>query len=128
MTKNRLGSLALVVVPIVALVAGSRTIAQQPVCLHGPDESAAQQVRRLQALRTARQLNTAEAAVVARTLAYQPVETLPGGAPATPEGFAVHLAVDGKGYAFSIKDSADPCGFAFFSDQDGIIYSGEALR
>ena len=42
--------------------------------------------------------------------------------------FVVHLAVDGKGYAFSIKDSTDPCGFAFFSDQDGIIYSGEALR
>jgi len=27
-----------------------------------------------------------------------------------------------------LKDSADRCGFAFFSDQNGTIYQGEALR
>jgi len=38
------------------------------------------------------------------------------------------MAVDENVYGFSIKDSTDPCGFAFFSDQDGLIYTGEALR
>jgi len=38
------------------------------------------------------------------------------------------LAVDANGYAFSIKDSTDPCGFAYFSDQSGVIYAGEYIR
>jgi hypothetical protein len=57
---------------------------------------------------------------------YQPINTLTG--VSSPAGFVAHLAVDASGYVFSIKDSTDPCGFAFFSDQAGIIYQGEAIR
>jgi hypothetical protein len=27
-----------------------------------------------------------------------------------------------------IKDTADPCGFAFVSNQDGVIYTAEPIR
>jgi hypothetical protein len=48
---------------------------------------------------------------------------------AIPEGFAVHLATDGStGYVFSVKDTLDPCRFALFSDQAGLIYTGEPLQ
>ena len=107
---------------------GSRLVAQQPACLHGQGESAAEQARRRQGLTTARRINSAEATAFARSGGYLPLTTLPGGSPAVAEGFVAHLSVDAAGYAFSIKDSTDPCGFAFFSDQTGTIYQGEALR
>jgi hypothetical protein len=45
-----------------------------------------------------------------------------------PPGFAVHLATDGTSYAFSVKDKLDSCLFGYFSDQDGLIFSGEVIR
>jgi hypothetical protein len=47
---------------------------------------------------------------------------------APPDGFVARVTVDQNGYALSIKDSMDPCGFAYFSDQDGTIYSAEVIR
>ena len=52
---------------------------------------------------------------------YVPVtELIP--APTVPDGFTLTLVTDGKSYTFSLKDTLDPCRFAYFSDQDGIIY------
>jgi hypothetical protein len=42
--------------------------------------------------------------------------------PPAPDGFRVQLNIDGTTYAFSIKDTLDPCLFAVFSDQTGDIY------
>src|SRR5258705_7667533 len=65
--------------------------------------------------------------VLSRARAYQALNALP--VPHTaPAAFIAHLAVDADGYALSIKDSADPCGFAYFSDQSGVIYAGEYIR
>ena len=126
----RVFHVAVVVLAFATLVGASRlsqpVLAQAPACLHGPGESADQQVRRRQALATARQINSAEAAVKAQTGSYQPLERM--SRVITAQGFVAHLAVDANGYAFSIKDSTDPCGFAYFSDQEGIIYTGEAVR
>ena len=98
-----------------------------PICLHGPMESPDQQLRRRQALGKARQINSAEVVAQTQTGTYQPVELL-SRVTVEPKGFVTHLAVDANGYAFSITDSLDPCGFGYFSDQTGVIYQGEALR
>ena len=43
--------------------------------------------------------------------------------PPVPQGFKVQLSTDGTTYVLSLKDAQDPCGFAYFSDQDGVIYT-----
>ena len=111
----------------VALVPDHAVVAQQPSCLHGPSESPAEQLRRRQALRIAREINSAQVVARRQTNTYQPLSRLDHVDP-PPAGFVAHVAVDQDGYAFSIKDTTDPCGFVYFSDQDGIIYNGEALR
>ena len=47
---------------------------------------------------------------------------------ATPAGFDVHFVIDGATYAFSVKDILDPCAFAYFSDEAGVIYTGQPLQ
>ena len=101
--------------------------AQQPACLHGQDEAAAQRDRRQQALRLARQINTLENATRNQVRQFQPLSAL-ANVSAPPQGFAVHFATDGATYAFSVKDTLDPCSFAYFSDESGLIYAGQALQ
>ena len=100
--------------------------AQQPACLHGASEIDAERTRRQQALRLTRDINTQQAAVGAKR-GYQPVALLPLTAP-VPQGFDVHLVTDGQQYSFSVKDTLDPCAFAYFSDEGGRVYTGEGLR
>ena len=38
------------------------------------------------------------------------------------------LDVTQKGYWFMIKDTADPCGFAYISNQAGVIFHAEPIR
>jgi hypothetical protein len=38
------------------------------------------------------------------------------------------LDVNPAGYWFMIRDKADPCGFAFISNQAGVIFSAEPIR
>src|SRR4051812_37722071 len=118
--------LAVVLATNLSFSGQSRITAQQPACLHAAGESPDQQLRKRQALTLARQINTAEAAAMSQTGSYQPLERL--SRVGVAEGFIPHVAFDASGYAFSVKDSTDPCRFAFFSDQTGVIYQGEALR
>lgn len=112
-------------------VAGSLGLAFQPAsppeCLHGPSESADQQARRAAALQFARQLNTFEAAGKNQAQRYYAIEDLPG-LPPLPTGFKAGMSTDGASYVFSIKDTLDACGFAFFSDQDGVIYTATPIQ
>src|SRR5690349_3381707 len=110
-----------------AVETGHGVQAQQPSCLHGSDESADQQQRRIQALTVARQVNTVQAQTARRTGAYQGLGQLPLTAQ-TPAGFVLHLANDGSTYSFSVTDSTDPCRFGYFSNADGVIYVGRSLR
>jgi hypothetical protein len=116
---------ALTLAGVVATI-GSMT-AQQPACLHSQDESAAQQTRRRGALALTRQINSYEVVAKQRTQTYQSPASLPN-LMATPAGFDVHFATDGSSYAFSVKDTLDPCAFAYFSDETGVIYTGQALQ
>jgi hypothetical protein len=102
--------------------------AQQRACLHGQDEAPDQIARRQLALGMTRHINTLQAVGSARNGgAYQPLAQLPI-AEAFPQGFTVHLASDGQSYAFSVKDTLDPCRFGYFSDEGGIIYAGQVIQ
>jgi hypothetical protein len=43
-------------------------------------------------------------------------------------GWALTLDVTEKGYWFMVKDAQDPCGFAFISNQTGLIFTAEPIR
>ena len=101
--------------------------AQQPACLHGPQEQASQAARKQNALTFVRRVNTAQAKAVGSTGSYLSGEQLPF-ASQVPEGFAFRFVGTGQAYAFSVQDTSDPCRFAFFSDQMGVIFHGEAIR
>ncbi len=43
-------------------------------------------------------------------------------------GWQLTLDVTADGYWFMLKDKTDPCGFAFVSNQGGLIYTAEPIR
>ena len=102
---------------------------QQPACLHGASETPADAARRQDAIRVMRAINTAQAQAFATTRAYRNFRELTDlGLPPRPYGFVTQLTVEGSTYALLIKDTADPCGYTLFSDQEGVIYVGSPLR
>jgi hypothetical protein len=126
MKKIVVAVVATVLIVTAALSTGRTVVAQQS-CLHSQDEAAAQRDRRQQALRLTRQINTLENVARNQVRLYQPVTALPN-VTAPPQGFAVHFATDGATYAFSVKDMLDPCSFAYFSDEAGLIYTGQPIQ
>jgi hypothetical protein len=100
---------------------------QPPACLHGSSSTPENRARRDAALQYARQLNTFEAAGKNQAQRYYAIEDLPG-LPALPDGFKARMSTDGASYAYSVKDTLDPCHFAFFSDQDGLIYNATPIQ
>jgi len=103
-----------------------RVDAQQPACLHGPQETPEQAARKRSALTFTRQVNTLQARATTTNKAYLPADQLQ--LAAVPAGFEFRLAAVPTGYAFSVRDNTDPCRFAFFSDQQGLIFQGEVIR
>jgi len=114
-----------------AVAVGAGAAAQQPRqpanCLHGSSEAPDQAARRRAALVLAKQVNTTEAQANRQGHTYYAISDLPGLA-SEVNGFKVQLSTDGGSYTFSVKDTLDPCGFAYFSDQDGVIYSAAPIR
>lgn len=98
-----------------------------PKCLHGDNEVPEQRARRMAAIALARDVNTMQAMTFPKANRYQPLANLALNRP-VPEGFRLQLTTDGAGYSFSVKDTTDPCLFAFFSDQTGIILHGRAIQ
>jgi hypothetical protein len=43
-------------------------------------------------------------------------------------GFRLTLDVTTTGYWFSVKDTTDPCGFAYISNDSGLIYTAQPIR
>ncbi len=114
---------------IVLAGAIATSVGQEPTaaCLHGPQESPDQLARRRAALTLARQINTEQQAVFRQEKRFRPLADLPG-VQATVDGFAVNVTADETTYVFSVKDTRDPCRFAFFSDQEGLIYTAQPIR
>ena len=106
------------------LVLGGATPGLGQDCLHGRNESAANRQRREQAIKVAHSINAAQAAAIAvnPNATYKRVSELR--LPEIPDNFQLTLHVNGRQtYAFSLKDFADPCYFAIFSDQDRLVYA-----
>lgn len=80
---------------------------------------------RAEAIRVARNINSLENRAHLQAGRYAPLPQLEV---LTPEGLQVQLSTDGATYTFSIKDAADSCHRAAFSDQAGVIYTAEPLR
>ncbi len=118
-------------------------------CLHGPSETAAQAQRRREALTAARNINNIQAnqpgAVKGQYFRYDQLASSPF-ALKMPESnsdvlrrislkpgtdilpnWQLTLDVTEKGYWFMIKDKADPCGFTYISNQDGVIFHGYSI-
>lgn len=135
------------VVLYLAFAAGT---ADAQECLHGPTETAEQAARRLQALTATRNINNIQAnqpgAASGLYLRYEELATSPyastmrESASATVKRISLvpgtdilpdwqlTLDVTQQGYWFMIKDKADPCGFAFVSNQVGLIFNAEPIR
>lgn len=112
--------------------ASNRVVVQQPsqtpapACLHGPQETPEQAARKRTAIAFTRQVNTLQARAVATSKAYVAADQLQ--LAAVPEGFEFRMAVTPTAYAFSVRDNSDPCRFAYFSDEQGLIFHGEVIR
>lgn len=95
-------------------------------CLHGSGEQPEQKIRRNAALQLATRINLAQS-MSFRPLPrrYRPLNEL-GNLPPTPAGFDLQFNTDGRTYNVAIKDRRDPCRYAVFSDQDGMLYEAIA--
>jgi hypothetical protein len=124
------------------------TYAQQ--CLHGDGETAEQTARRRLALTATRNINNIQAnqpgAVKGQFLRHDQLSNSPfalkmresnneavksmslePGTDVLPD-WQLTLNVTEQGYWFMIKDRTDPCGFAFISNQQGVIFRAEPIR
>jgi len=101
-------------------------MAQPPKCLHGANEAPDQAARRKLALAWVRRINSLQEQYFSQRKTYQPLSGLPD--VQTPAGFTNQLIVHATGYALSAKDKLDPCAFAYFSDQEQVIYSAQAIQ
>ena len=119
-------------------------------CVPGAAPTPEQQARRragLQATRTINNLEANQPGSAIRTylrqadLASSPFAARATGASAefikrlnfTPgeevmPGWQLTLDVTAEGYWFMLKDKTDPCGFAFVSNQSGLIFEAQPIR
>jgi hypothetical protein len=133
---------------LLSVLALGTAYAQQ--CLHGPDETADQAVRRREALTATRTINNIQAnqpgAAKGQYLRHDQLAGSPFVADRRqwtsdtmkrislgPEAdilpnWKLSVEVTQKGYWFMIKDMADPCGFAYISSQAGVIFRAEPIR
>ena len=119
-------------------------------CLHGPSEAPDQAARRRDALTATRTINNIQAnqpgainavylrhadlgsspfavgmrdssnAVVTRISLDPQQEILPG--------WRLTLDVTERGYWFMVRDTTDPCGFSYVSNQAGVIFNAAPIR
>lgn len=111
-----------------------------PACLHDEGtESAKQAARKRSALGATRAINTAELQYAAANKRYGAQSDLAGlldarynlgGEPSAEivPGFTLTLDATEKGYWFEIKDTTDPCGFRFISNQTGVIFTARPIQ
>jgi hypothetical protein len=94
-------------------------------CLHDRDETAENARRRQDALRAVRYVMTAESMGIEKAKRYVPLSQVPG-VPAA-DGFRLSLVNDNKTYMLAARDTRDACGFAYFTDETGLVYEGRPI-
>ena len=95
-------------------------------CLHGPDESEVQSVRRQAAIAFVQQLNDVQTRLERERGSYVALAEAVSAAD-VPIGFVPRLIFDRWGYTITLKDTLDACGYSLFSDQHGTIYEGRPV-
>lgn len=133
-------ALVMTTAPNASTLAKTVGLQNAPACLHDErTESAEQAARKRTALGATRAINTAESRYAAANKRYGGQGDLAGlvdarynlGADPGTEivpGFALRLDVAEKGYWFEIKDTTDPCGFRFISNQNGVIFTARPIQ
>lgn len=104
----------------------SSDVQQETQCLHGQNETAENKRRREQAINVAHVINAQQAAAIRTSpdAVYKRSAQLT--IPEIPDNFSLSMHLNGRiTYSFSLKDFADPCYFAVFSDQDGFVYAAQ---
>ncbi len=101
-------------------------VAAGGACLHGRDETPEQAQRRQAALHAVRHVITAESMGLEKAKRYVPLSQVPG-VPAA-DGFRLSLVTDNKSYMLSARDTRDACGFAYFSDESGLVYEAQPIK
>jgi hypothetical protein len=119
-------------------------------CLHGAAENAEQAARRRNALTATRTINNIQVnqpgAKTGQFLRHEELASSPfatkmrgssneiikrlsltPGTDILPD-WQLTLDTAGRGYWFMIKDRLDPCGFAYISNQGGLIFRAEPIR
>ena len=109
----------MIVGAFVALLTASSAAAQ--TCSQGNDVSGDTRARRDSAMRYLIAVNAAEGRAQRQTGRYTSLSEL-SGLPSVPVGFVPKLLFDQWSYVISLKDFFDPCEFAFFSDDRGMVY------
>jgi len=95
-------------------------------CLHGPDETVAERMRRQAAIAFVEQITSAQTRLHRERGTYVALRDATAAA-SVPLGFVPRLMFDRWSYAVTVKDTFDPCRFALFSDQDGIVYEARPI-
>ena len=101
--------------------------AAQQACVSGPALTPEQKARRSQLIGLARDVNNQQLRAMNASSSYQPLASLPLTRP-VPEGIEIKLAAEPTTYAFSIVDTTDACRSGVFSNETGLIYTGQALQ
>jgi len=95
-------------------------------CLHGDDETPEQAKRRQDALHAVHYVNTAESMGLEKAKRYVPLSQVPG--VSVPAGFKLSLVADNKTYMLAARDTQDACGFAYFTDETGLVYEAQPIK
>ena len=140
--------IGLTILALAAVGATASPSPQQQTCLHDANEAPDQASRRREALGAARTVNNIQAnqpgSQSRQYFAHEQLASSPfveknaanaqitvmnftPGAEILP-GWKLTLDTTRTGYWFMIKDTTDPCGFTWVSNQDGLIYKAEHLR
>jgi hypothetical protein len=139
-----------VVAFVVVCLASAAHAAHAQDCLHGTTESAEHAARRREALTATRLINSLQAnqpgSSKGQFLRHEELSSSPFAArmaqssdatmkrmslaPGTDivPDWQLTLDVTPRGYWFMIKDKMDPCGFAFVSNEAGLILRAEPIR
>jgi len=111
---------------LMAILALGVAAGGRAACLHGNDETPQQAKRRQDALRAVRYINTAENMGLEKAKRYLPLSQVPGVPVAA--GFKLSLVADNKTYLLAAKDTQDACGFAYFTDETGLVYEAQPIQ
>jgi hypothetical protein len=109
-----------------AMAVAACVMLDQSTFLMGQQQPCPDPERRKQAIRLAREINTAQLYSMKNKQGFQPLRAFPQ--IVVPDGLTVHLVSTATEYAFSVKDEQSACRFTVFSDQEAVIYTGQPLQ